>query len=111
MQYRKTPSRAERKKAREEASRKAAEWHNQRKKVTKVPAVVDTEKNVEEDELSDVDDFKTAQARLSPSPRVNIPLHQELNQLHNDIKCVLSRVAHLTETCSPPSSGAPMDCD
>ena len=113
VQYRKTPSRAERKKTREEARSKAAEWHNQRNnKATKVPAVVDTEKNVEDEELSDVDDFKTAQARLSPSPRVDANVAAELKLLKNDIKNVLNRVAHLETSCSPPSSGgAPMDCD
>ena len=112
VQYRKTPSRAERKKTREEARSKAAEWHNQRNnKATKVPAVVDTEKSVEEDELSDVDDFKTAQARLSLSPRVDANVAAELKLLSNDIKNVLNRVAHLTERCSPAKEGAPMDCD
>lgn len=114
VQYRKTPSREDRAKARAQARSNAREWSERKKgKVPKVeanktgvPAVVETNSDDEVEDLSD--DYKTAPATEAQMGIDGTTL-KELTYLKNDVKNAFNRLESIVKKESQRIDA--MECD
>jgi len=123
VQYRKTPSREDRAQARARALSNAREWNSQRKKKllkldakvdenkAGVPAVVETNRKIEFDDLSVSDDFKTAPGT---EPNANVEdeaMFKELSLAKSDVKNAFNRLQDVCDDFGGKIDAVAMECD